>query len=259
MQNKLLSFGLIAAVASLLAGDVDALDGVGTNPVIGSNASEFDVFVNDPDIDDAWELVVQDDSTWTQLTTNSALRVWPLGSDSVRVTITGLLADSTYAQVSSTFGEGSATDGNRDISGKTFYAIEHWWIQTEHDADINLHRNGVPTSPIQHIDGGDLWHGPAQVFFGDKNKGRLDFFQAGIIGTGAIDYEVRVYPDFKDVRDTGDGYWKAATVRVDEESEPIDIDLHGRYIGKNAIVQVWAKGAAANASGWVRLGGRRQK
>jgi len=236
----------------------DAREGTGANPTIGADGGSFDVFVNDPDVDGAWELLVQDDSTFTQLTASAALKVNPSGNDSAQVTITGILTDSTYTSITSTFGEGSSTDGNRDISGKTFYAVETWWIQDEHSADISLAPAGSPQAAVGHIDGGDLWQGPAQVLFGSKNKGRIDRVEFGIIGTGAIDFEVRVYPDFKDVRDPTDGYFKIATVRVDEESQPIKLDLR-KYIGKSAAVQIWGKGAAANASGWARIVGRRKK
>jgi hypothetical protein len=243
-----------------LTGDAEAgRQGTGSNPTIGDGASTFEIFVSDTDIDDAWELIVQDDSTWTQITTNSTLVVNPAGNDSAAVTISGLLADSTYTVITSTFGEGSSTSGNRDISGFTWYAIENWFIQDEHSADISLAPSGSNVTPVSHIDAGDLWQGPAQVFFGSKNQGYLEEVQFGLLGTGTVTFEVRVYPDFKDIRDIGDGYYIIAKAYVVSGESPVTIDLHNKYIGSNAVVQVWALGAAANASGWAKLVGRRNR
>jgi len=248
---------LILSVAlGLLVAGAHAITRNTTGPFSGGKEKgSWQLSITDTDIDASWELMAEADKGFTQLTASKRVVISNTGSDSIWATVTGV--DSTNQR----YKKHSAmiADGEKDTTDFAFYAIESFYADRESDAAIELIQSGGAT--LHTIAIGKLHEATALRTFGDKDEPAITSITYGIQSTTNVQFQCRVYPDIADVRDATDGYWVlGGTVEIDEAHGQKTINFGQPVrLGKKSVVEVWAKGAGANAIGWVVLQGIRDK
>lgn len=261
MKRNLIGLCLLLVVGAATA----ALVRVGGNPFRGpadvGNGWGFTIY--DSDIDNAWELVRQDDKAFTQLTTSGKVIAGTNHGDTLVVYVSGVdSASQAYRDAEQLI----VKAGVRDTVSAAYYAIEAAWLDTELASGkvCSLFTfGGVLMNTIGATGTDHLHASPAQRIFDAKETPVLLTFQAGINGSTAVEYQVRVYDSISAIRDAADSFTIPAGGRLyctsNAPVQQFTWPAGGLKVSDGSVVQVWAKAASNNATGWVSLtGGRRR-
>lgn len=236
---------------------------VGGNPFRGPGGDDgaWGFSIYDSDIDTSWELVRQDDKAFTQLTTSGKVIVGTNHTDTLLVNVSGLDSSSQAYVVREQL---LVKSGVRDTVSDAYYAIEAAWLDTELATSkvCSLFTFGGTLMNTIGAAGTDHLHAsPAQRFFSETEHPTLISFQAGINGSTAVEYQVRVYDAISGIRDPTDSYTVVARLYCSSNApvQQFSWPLPGLRVSPGAAVQVWAKGGSNNATGWVSLNGTRTR
>lgn len=231
---------------------------VGGDPFSGSSEKGgFSVTIIDTDIDAAWELITGDGKAFTQLTTSSRVISGSNMATNNVLTVTGL--DSVNRQYRTDTLTVAA--GVRDTTSFAFYAIEGAYLDSEMTSTKVCTLMTFSGSMMNTIGAGGrnrVHASPVQRFFDSGAKPGITRVRAWILGSTAVEYEVRIYDDPTFIRDVADSYTVAGILYCTSNNISDELVLDSKKMTPGAVVQVWGLGASANASGGVTLIGRGQ-
>lgn len=168
----------------------------------------FIVHVEDNDVDTAFELVTQD-TGFTQLAVDSVLYVafdtlaGPATDgkvDTAVVYLRGIRADNANPAALRYFtsvlrvggGDTLSTGANAD----TFHIFESAYLDSAMNGDVVIFHTYASVVFANAISAGSVWQPDAHVFFGDGQRGKIEYVDAMLTsGTGDMDCEFRVWYD----------------------------------------------------------------
>ena len=91
-----------------------------------------------------------------------------------------------------------------DRTDSMFFAVESVDIDREQPGTFTLERRDG--TDINIIPVNSLIASPAQVFFDSTNNPTVESFRTWVRSAGQVEFELRYFPDFFDLRDDTDGY-----------------------------------------------------
>lgn len=249
----------LAVFAVLFAGAALAITITNSNPFTGSPEGDgWSVTISDTNIGSTYELLVENTKTFTQLTgLGGSVIAGSNSPDTTYLYVAGVDSASQKYQVERLL----LKTGTRDTTNTDYYAIEAAWLDTELAAATRCSLFTFAGAIMCTIADSVIHEAPAQRLFDGIDYPVLTSVQAGMRGSTAVEYEVRVYEDLEATRTPTKGYSVAARLNC-VANAPVQSFVWpdgGKRLSPESVVQVWGKGASGGASGWATITGRRRR
>lgn len=212
----------------------------------------WNVFVYDDDVDDAFELITELDTTYAQLAAEDVLEIVSASATDITQSITIDGIDDAGNQITETL---SVSGTDAITSSLTFRYVDQATLDTECGGIVTVRRDTGDTF-ITSIPVGELGAAMAQHFNGEKDT-YLTYWKASVTSTtGSIIYQLRWYPDDADCLDPDDGYYiidaitltNAISSDANEFAQPVKLPRGG-------WLAVYGIGGAVDSTGTVTLQG----
>ncbi|MDD5355085.1 MAG: hypothetical protein PHY56_00885 [Candidatus Omnitrophica bacterium] len=214
----------------------------------------FSIFVADDDIDTAYQLMTDLDTTYAQLTAEDNIEIVSSSSADITQSITVTGIDNAGKQVKETIAL-NTTDGTTAVtSTNTFRYIDQVSTNIVCAGTITV-RKATGDTFIISIPAGSMEGMVVQHFNGEKNTYLTGWAASVTSTTGTVTYNLLWYPDEAKCLAPGTGMATLDTITLTNALGESQHPLPNIKLTPGGWLAVMAIGGSANADGTVRIEG----